>query len=330
MRAAVLADVGTLALEERPAPQVRRPDDVLLDVEACGICGTDLHILSRPPGHPAAVGVVLGHEIAGVVREVGDEVASVRPGDRVVVTPNLACGECDWCRRGLPNHCERFTTYGVFVDGGLASAVVVASRACHPIAPHVPAHLAALAEPLSTVVHGARLAAAAPGETAVVLGAGPVGLMFTALLALAGATVTVVEPGEQRAALAVRMGAARVAAPGQADGGADIVVDAVGTQLPAALDLVRKAGRIVLFGLDEGARAEISQARITRNELTILGAYVGRDVMRGAVYLLEEGRLDLEPLVTQRIRLEELPEAVEELRRGRAAKVVVEFGGGTP
>jgi threonine dehydrogenase-like Zn-dependent dehydrogenase len=327
MRAAVLADVGTLALEERPAPLLRRPDDVLLHVEACGICGTDLHILSRPPGHPADVGVILGHEIVAVVREVGDEVASVQPGDRVVVAPNLACGECDWCRRGLPNHCERFTTYGVFVDGGLASAVVVAARACHPIAPHVPAHLAALAEPLSTVVNGARLAAASPGESAIVLGAGPVGLMFTALLTLAGATVVVVEPGEQRAELARRMGAADVAVPGAAEGGADIVVDAVGTQLPTALDLVRKAGRIVLFGLDEAARAEIAQARITRDELTILGAYVGRDVMPEAVRLLEQGRLELEPMITHRIRLEELPEAVEQLRAGRAAKVVVEFGG---
>ena len=101
MQAAVLAEVGTLGLEERPLPQLTRRGDVLLDVECCGICGTDLHILSVPPGHPASVGVVLGHEILGLVREVGDSVTSLRPGDRVVVAANTYCGQCPWCRRGL-------------------------------------------------------------------------------------------------------------------------------------------------------------------------------------------------------------------------------------
>ena len=104
-------------------------------------------------------------------------------------------------------------------------------------------------------------------------------------------------------------------------------VDAVGSQLPAGLELVRKAGRIVLFGMNEQARAEIVQARLTRDELSLIGAYVGRaeDVFPVAVRLLEQGRIDFEPLVTHRIRLPELPEAIEELRAGRAVKVEVEF-----
>lgn len=338
MPAAVLADVGTLALAERPVPALSRPGDILLDVEACGICGTDLHILSKPPGHPANVGVVLGHEFVGVVREVGPEVTSLLPGDRVVVAANVSCGECVWCRRGLPNHCEHFTTHGIFVDGGLAPSVSVPARSCFPIAAHVPRHLAALAEPLSTVTNGARLADVFPGDTAAVIGAGPIGLMFTALLRLAGARVVTVEPAERRATLARALGAERVVDPTQEDAvaavreltdglGADVVVDAVGSQLPAALDLVRKAGRVVLFGMNTEARAEIAQARITRDELSVLGAYVGRpeDVFPVAVRLLEQGRIDFEPLVTHRIRLPELPAAVEELRAGRAVKVEVEF-----
>src|ERR671935_2623199 len=145
MEAAVLADVGTLALEERPLPSVARPDDVLLEVECCGICGTDLHILSVPPGHPASVGVVLGHEFVGTVREIGEGVTSLRPGDRVVVAANVSCGQCVWCRRGLVNHCESFSTHGIFVDGGLAQNVVVPAATCFPIAADVPAHIAALA-----------------------------------------------------------------------------------------------------------------------------------------------------------------------------------------
>ena len=336
MPAAVFAAVGRLEIGERSVPRLERSDDVLLDVEACGICGTDLHILEDPPAHPATVGVVLGHEIVGRVAEAGDDVVALRPGDRVVVAPNLWCGQCAWCRRGLRNQCENSTTVGIFVDGGLAPRVRVPARACHPISADLPPHLAALAEPLSTVVHGAKLAAVFPGEVALVIGAGPVGLMFTALLSAGGATVVVCEPSDLRASVARSMGAARVVRPNaddidavvrEASGGlgADVVVDAVGSQLASALEHVRTGGRIVLFGVNTQARTDVAQARITRNELTVVGAYVGQDVFPPAIRLLEQGRIDFSPLVTHRIGVEELPGAVDELRAGRAVKVEVEF-----
>lgn len=325
MPAAVLADVGRLAVVERPLPEVEAPGDVIVEVEACGVCGTDLKILSVPPGHPATPGVVLGHEFVGVVVETGEEVALLMPGERVVVAPNVSCGQCAWCRRGLRNHCERFTTIGIFVDGGLAPRVRVPAGNCHPISAEVPAHLAALAEPLSTVVAGAKLADVFPGDTAAIVGAGPIGLMFTALVALAGASVVVVEPVAERAALAKRMGADQVWEAAPAGIEADVVVDCVGSQLPVALELVRKAGRIVLFGFDIRARAEIAQERITRDELTVVGSFVGQDVFPTAIRLLEQGRLDLAPLVSHRIPVEALPEALDELRAGRAVKVEVEF-----
>jgi threonine dehydrogenase-like Zn-dependent dehydrogenase len=324
MPAAVFAGPGRLEILERPLPRLAGPSDVVLDVEACGICGSDLQILSDPPRHPARAGVVLGHEFVGVVADAGPE-AGLRRGDRVVVAPNVSCGVCGPCRRGRRNHCERFTTLGIFVDGGLAPQVLVPAAQCHPIAADLPAHVAALAEPLSTVVHGARQAAVFPGETAAVIGAGPIGLMFVALLRLAGARVVAVEPARERAALAAKLGASAVVAPGEPlDEPADVVVDAVGSQLPAALDLVAGGGRILLFGVNTEARAEIAQERITRGELTLIGSFVGQDVFPDAIRLLEQGRLDLEPLVTHRIGLEELPAAVRELRAGRAVKVEVE------
>jgi 2-desacetyl-2-hydroxyethyl bacteriochlorophyllide A dehydrogenase len=336
MPAAVLADIGRLALEDRPLPALERPGDVIVEVEACGICGSDLQILSTPPGHPATVGVVLGHEFVGHVAEVGAEVTSVRAGHRVVIAPNVSCGECPWCRRGLRNHCNSFTTHGVFVDGGLAPRVRVPASACHRISRDVPAHVAALAEPLSTVVHGARAADVFPGEVVAVIGAGPVGLMLAAVLKLAGAIVMVVEPAEHRRALAEAMGAAAVVNPGRenagevvrglSDGlGADVVVDAVGSQLPVALSLVRKAGRVVLFGVNSRARARVAQEQLTRDELTLIGTFVGQDVFPPAIRLLEQGAIDFERLVSHRIELDELPAAVEELRRGRAVKVEVVF-----
>jgi threonine dehydrogenase-like Zn-dependent dehydrogenase len=336
MPAAVLVDEGTLAITERPRPRVRRPAEVLIDVEACGICGTDLHILSRPPGHPCRLGVVLGHEFVGIVAEAGSDVKSLRPGDRVVVEPNVACGACRWCHRGLNSHCEHFTSHGIFIDGGLAPQVAVTARACHRIAHSVPAHLAALAEPLSCALNGSRLADTQPGETVVVVGAGPIGLLFCAVLDLAGATVVSVEPSPLRRSLALTMGAVAALDPDTEDVrarvldftggfGADATIDAVGTQLGTCMDLVRKGGRIVLFGMDTQARGEISQSRITRDELQVLGAYVGRNVFPGAVRLLEQGRLDLEPMVTHRVHLDQLPSALERLRAGKAAKVIVEL-----
>ncbi|HZU16215.1 MAG TPA: alcohol dehydrogenase catalytic domain-containing protein [Candidatus Dormibacteraeota bacterium] len=340
MRAATLASGGRLRIEERDPPRIERPDQVLLEVEACGICGTDLHILSSPPEHPCRVGVIMGHEFVGRVRAVGEAVAAPAVGDRVVVEANVACGQCGWCQRGLPSHCERFTTHGIFVDGGLAPRAVVPARSCHRISEAVPRHLAALAEPLSCVVNGVRLARVEPGETALVLGAGPIGLMFTALLRLAGSGVIAVEPAPRRRELAAVLGAERVVDPARepveeavraATGGigADAVVDAVGTQLPVALDLVRPGGRVVLFGMNQRARAEVSQNLITRKEVQVLGAYVGRDVFPSAVRLLEQGRADLSPMVTDRIGLPELPAAVERLRRGEAVKVVVDDLGDT-
>jgi threonine dehydrogenase-like Zn-dependent dehydrogenase len=325
MEAAVFAGPARLEILERPLPRLVEAADVVLDVEACGICGTDLQILGDPPRHPATPGVVLGHEFVGVVADAGPAAEGVRAGDRVVVAPNIACGACEPCRRGRRNHCERFTTLGVFLDGGLAPKVRVPAPQCHPVAADLPAHVAALAEPLSTVVHGVRQAAVFPGETAVVLGAGPIGLMFVALLTAAGARVVAVEPARERASLAEALGAAAVVAPGERlDEPADVVVDAVGSQLGAALDLVASGGRILLFGVDTRARTELAQERITRGELTIVGSFVGQDVFPDAIRLLEQRRLGLERLVTHRIGLAELPAAVDELRAGRAVKVEVE------
>ena len=138
MRAAVFSGPGRLEILERPVPHVDSPSDVVLDVEACGICGSDLQILNDPPRHPAKVGVVLGHEFVGVIADAGSDATDLHVGDRVVVAPNVSCGACSACRRGRRNHCERFTTLGIFADGGLAPKVRVPASQCHPISADLP------------------------------------------------------------------------------------------------------------------------------------------------------------------------------------------------
>lgn len=198
MEAAVFRGDGRLSIETVPVPRIRRDDDVLLRVLACGVCGTDLHILSVPPGHPATPGVVLGHEYTGEVVEVGPAVTHLRPGDRVVVDANLKCGHCLACRCGRAHMCANMTTLGIYLDGGFAPYNVAPAAALHPIDPSVPPHLAAFAEILSCVVNGARKVRMGPGDTVVILGAGPAGLLFTQMARAAGARVVVAEVSPYR------------------------------------------------------------------------------------------------------------------------------------
>ena len=129
MKCAVFHGPGDLRVEERHQPALRAAADVLLRVEAASICGTDLHILADPPGHPATPGTILGHEYIAEVVDAGDGVEGLRAGDRVVVDPNLTCGRCAYCRRGAANLCLNMTTLGIFIDGGFAEYNVAPARA---------------------------------------------------------------------------------------------------------------------------------------------------------------------------------------------------------
>lgn len=342
MPAAVFEAEGRLSIAERPIPRITRPDDVLIQVEACGICGTDVHILETPPGHPATPGTILGHEFVGLISDAGDEATGVELGDRVAVAPNLRCGACAWCKRGQPNHCENFTTLGIFRDGGLAPFAVAPASACHRISRHLPRGIAALVEPVSCVENGVEQAGLLPGERVAIFGAGPVGLIFLSLLRAAGAgRAVVVEPSEIRRDAAKRIGADVCLDPGlegpvaeriaEALGGtgADVVVDAVGSQVGAAISSAAKGGRVLLFGMDANASSQIRQFDVTRNELTVFGTYVGANTFPRAIQALESGVVDLAPMVTDRVPLDGLPGAMDRVRDGRAVKVVVDLMEGT-
>jgi len=334
MRAVVFRGEGEWRVDAHPRPQLRNDDDVLLKVERASICGTDLHILSVPPGHPATPGTILGHEYVATVVETGPGVRHLRPGDRVVVDPNITCGICEYCRLGLSNMCENMTTLGIFRHGGLAEWNVAPAKALHRISPQVPPERATLAEPFSCVLHSFEKSAFVPGESVVILGAGPIGLMFLMLYKAAGAyPIGVVEPIAFRRRMAESLGADVALDPNVHDipreirarthVGADIVVDAVGTLLPDALQVVRRGGRVVLFGMNLHAARELNQYEITRYEIAILGSYIQRTAFPKVVRMLEAGLLPLEQLVTHRVELAAIGEGFRLLRAGEAIKVVV-------
>jgi len=327
MLAAVFETPHHLTLKDRPKPVVAAADDVLVRVEACGICGTDLHILEDPPGHPGTPGVTMGHEFVGVVEGIGTDVRRVAEGDRIVVQANMPCGACEYCAENYFNQCERMTTNGIFRDGGLAEYAVIPEHGVHPIPADIPATIAALIEPLSCVVHSVRQLSPTPGEDAVVFGAGPIGLLFVAVLAASGARrVTCVEPSPERAALATAMGAHVVQTPDEfreSGAMAHMVVDAVGSLFPAAVAAARPGGRIALFGMNSQVTPAVKQFDITRKELTVFGSYVGSSTYPQAIALLASGALNLEPMVTSVLPLESVNEALDRLRAGTEVKVIV-------
>jgi threonine dehydrogenase-like Zn-dependent dehydrogenase len=332
MLAAVFAGEGRLVMEDRPRPVVGAEDEVLVQVEACGICGTDLQILSVPPGHPATPGTILGHEFVGRVEAVGPAVTSVAVGQRVIIDPDPKCGACDPCRAGRPASCLNVVALGIFRDGALASHVLAPADAAHPIADHVPAPIAALAEPLACVVNGVRRAAPRAAESVLIFGAGAIGCLFLAVFRATGCVpIVVVEPKADRAAVARALGADAVVVPDALEAalaehlpaGADIVVDAVGSQLGAAVEAAAMAGRIVVFGMNSNARPPIHQVEITEKSLSIFGTYITNFTFPDAIRLLETGRLLVEPMIGAVLPLERAPEGFDLLRSGRATKVVI-------
>ena len=344
MLAAVFKGKGKLVLEDRPVPTVKKPNDVLLAVKGVGVCGTDLHILEVPPRHPATDNVIMGHEFTGEVMEVGSHVTNCKPGDRVVVDQNAACGHCDECRRGYPNACLTVfsapvpgfcDTPGIFHDGALAKYIVIPDYMAYPVGSNVPWHHLAIAETVACAFNALRKAKPEMGETAVVLGAGPVGLLLAAMLKSSGARVITSEVAPGRAKIAKKVGADLVINPKEQDlqevvnaetkgRGADVVIEAVGPLLNECIQLARFGGRVVLFGHDELARPAVPQALIMRKELQMFGVFLTKYTFSPTIDLLEQGKLPMDDIVSHVMPLPKIFEAHDMMRAGEAIKVVID------
>ncbi|MCB0071071.1 MAG: alcohol dehydrogenase catalytic domain-containing protein [Caldilineaceae bacterium] len=328
---------GRLEYQERAIPTIERPDDVIVRIDACGICGTDLNILAVPPAHRATPGIVIGHEGVGVVTEIGPGVTSLTPGNRVVIAPRLTCGMCEYCRRGLDNQCTNYQTIGTTVDGAFAPYVRVPARALFPIDPSVPRDDAALFEPLSCVVGSVARAPFAAGDNVAIIGGGPMGLLFALVYRAMGAgKIIVVDLAEYRLEFAREIGVDAALNAGDVDVpaavreltglGADVVVDAVGNQVDAAVKLARRGGHVILFGLRPESNPSVSQYSITRYDLTLHGTFVGLLPFAQTIKLLESRRVQPSILVTHRLPLRDLAHGVELMRSQQAMKVLIETG----
>jgi len=330
---AVWYGTGDLRLDRRPLPPLGATD-VLVDVAACGVCATDLHLvdgsiaLYAPPR-------VLGHEVGGTVRATGAAVRHVRPGDAVALDTSVPCGTCYACREGAPFFCpERLSVFAGFSELVVAPATVV-----YPLPAGVDPALGALAEPLSCALHAVDRAALRAGDTVAILGAGAIGLLVLAVARLAGATRAIVsDPEAARRDVAVILGATRVVDPSResldavvaeltAGRGVDTVFEAAGVQatVDQALRLPRRGGTVVQVSVPMiGVTLALPAYDLFARELTIRGSFIRTTEFRRAVELLAV--LDLAPLVTERFPLAEVTRAFEAARARRGLRVLVGAG----
>ncbi|MEV1021689.1 zinc-dependent alcohol dehydrogenase family protein [Streptomyces sp. NPDC050264] len=327
MKAAIVESVGKVVVGEVPDP-TPGPRDVVVEVAACGLCGTDLHI--RQGEFAPTLPVVPGHEFAGTVAEVGSAVTEVRVGDRVAVDPSLHCHECRFCRAGRGNLCERWAAIGVTTAGGAAQYALAPVANCVRLPDHVRTQDAALIEPLSCAVRGYDVLQSRLGSHVLIYGSGTMGLMMLELAKRTGAaSVDVVDLNAERLATARRLGvSASAAGPDELDRpeGWDVVIDATGNAaaIQDGLGRVAKAGTFLQFGVaDYATRVTIDPYRIYNQEITITGSMAVLHSYERAAELFAGGVLDPDVFISDRLPLDAYPEALDQFASGVGRKIVV-------
>ncbi|BCW81874.1 2,3-butanediol dehydrogenase [Arthrobacter sp. NicSoilC5] len=331
MKAARFHARKDIRIEDIPEPELRA-GAVKIDVAWCGICGTDLHeflegpIFCPAPGHPHPLSheespVTLGHEFSGTVTEVGEGVEGLDVGDNVVVEPYFVDGTCDMCQAGSYHLCRQMGFIGLSGGGGgLSEKIVVDQRWVHPIG-NIPLDEAALIEPLSVAHHAVARSGVKAGDTALVGGSGPIGLLTAAVLKGMGVTTIISELTQARKEKATSSGVAdHVLDPSKEDvparvreltggTGADVAFECAGVNavLDTMLDAVRPGAVVVNVSI-WGAPATVDMQKIVLKEIDLRGtiAYV-RD-HPAVIKIVQEGKVDLKPFITGRIALEDLVE----------------------
>ncbi|WP_335980419.1 MULTISPECIES: zinc-dependent alcohol dehydrogenase family protein [Streptomycetaceae] len=327
MKAAVISSPGQVGIEtvDDPTPG---PGEVVVQVAACGLCGTDLHILQGE--FAPTLPIVPGHEFAGEIVAVGSQVRGLSAGDRVAVDPSLYCHECHYCRIGRNNLCERWNAIGVTVPGGAAEYAAAPAANCVKLPEHIATRDAALIEPLSCAVRGYDILRSQLATHVLIYGSGTMGLMMMELAKRTGAaSVDMVDLNEERLTTARQLGCS--AAATSADEldqprGWDVVIDATGNAaaIQDALGRVGKGGTFLQFGVaDYAARATIEPYKIYNQEITITGSMAVLHSYERAAELFAGGVLDPEVFISDRLPLVDYAAALQRFQAGVGRKIQV-------
>jgi 2-desacetyl-2-hydroxyethyl bacteriochlorophyllide A dehydrogenase len=327
MRAAVIKEsheVDVMTVED-PVPG---PRDVVVEVAACGICGTDLHILEGEfaPSLP----IIPGHEFTGVVVATGTDVREMVAGTRVAVDPSLYCHECHYCRIGHNNLCERWNAIGVSVPGGAAQFAAAPVANCVRLPDHIRLEDAALIEPLSCAIRGYDVLTSQLGSHVLIYGSGTMGLMMLQLAKRTGAaSVDVLDINPERLATAVALGCSSTAASADEldrPRGWELVIDATGAgaAIQDGLSRVAPGGTFLQFGVASyDTRVTIEPYRIYNKEITITGSMAVLHSFERAAELFAAGVLDPDVFISDRLPLNDYAEALARFKRGQGRKIQV-------
>ncbi|SFD34751.1 zinc-dependent alcohol dehydrogenase family protein [Streptomyces aidingensis] len=327
MKAALIEAPGSVLVTtvDDPAPG---PRQVVVKVAACGLCGTDLHIMQGE--FAPTLPIVPGHEFAGEVVAAGRDVTELAEGDRVAVDPSLYCHECRYCRTGHANMCDNWGAIGVTRPGGAAEYALAPVANCVRLPEHIATADAALVEPLSCAVRGYDVLSARMGAHVLIYGSGTMGLMMLELAKRTGAaSVEVVDINPERLATARTLGVTGSAASAEELGrpqGWDVVIDATGNAkaIQDGLGRVAKAGTFLQFGVaDYATTAVIEPYRIYNQEITITGSMAVLHSFERAAELFAGGVIDPALFISDRFPLDSYPEALERFAAGQGRKILV-------
>lgn len=315
------------------------PDDVTVNLHYCGVCGTDLHIYNGDGGAgEVPPGTVIGHEMAGIVSQVGANVSKFAPGDRVSIDPNDPCGACYFCHNGQAHFCESMKGYGTSYNGGFAEYITVPGKQVFHIPDSLSLQAASQSETLSCCVHGIDLANIEVGQTVFVIGGGPIGQLMIQLASIAGASKVIVsEPVAEKRQKALALGATAVIDPMNDDIQAvldrecynvDRVIECVGSTvtMQQALQYAGKKCTVMLFGLTPpGAEMAIKPFQLFQRETTIVPSFINPYTFDRAIALLASGKLHMDEFITDIVPLEEINRVFEDDSFRKRGKILIEM-----
>lgn len=328
MKAAVIQSIGKITIETVPDPACG-DREVIIEVAAVGICGTDLHILDGEfaPSLP----IIPGHEFGGTIIETGKKVMEFKVGQKVAVDPSLHCGECHFCKRARGNLCLNWGGLGVTKAGGAAQYVAAPVKNLFLLPENVDVRNSGLIEPLSCAVRGYDVLPRIPGSHYLIYGSGTMGLMMMELARRNGAsTVSMVDVNEKRLETARKLGVERTATSANeftSEYGWDVVIDCTGNTaaIQDAIKRTTPGGTFLQFGVaNENAKVEIEPFWVYNKEITIAGSMAVLHSFERAGELFAAGVLNPDVMISHRFGLDDYPKAVQMFRDGVGRKMTIE------
>jgi len=331
MRAVTLVSPGHLECVNTEIPVIQNPNDVLIKVHTCGVCGSDIARVMVKGAHKMPI--IIGHEFAGEVVDIGTEVKSTKVSDRVTIMPLVPCGQCDYCRIGEYTLCDDYDYYGSRIPGAMAEYILVSERNVLKLLENIDYEMGAMTDPVSVALHAVRKTSVEAGQSAVVFGLGAIGFVTVQWLKNLGCTnVVAVDIFDEKLDLAKTLGADLVINGKTTDvvkaihdytqgKGVDIAIELAGSKFtqPQAVLSVSKMGKVVYCGISYDDLLLPNQAlnAILRGELTILGSWNSSiaplpiNEWESALKFMNSGKIQVKPLISHRVRLEDCQSVFE-------------------